>query len=68
MPLYENAERVIRANLEQFRPDVKVRPVAIGTLSPAQLAAIHARSKRKTAFHWLLRKCSSLVVTSTRAA
>ena len=45
MPLYDNVARLIRANLEQFRPDVKVKvkPVAIGTLSPAQLAAIHAK-------------------------
>lgn len=45
MPLYENAAALIRANLEQFRPDVKarVKAVAIGTLSDVQLAAIHAK-------------------------
>lgn len=45
MPLYDNAAELIRANLAQFRPDtkVKVKAVAIGTLSDAQLAAIHAK-------------------------
>jgi hypothetical protein len=45
MPLYENAAELIRANLGQFRPDVKikVKAVAIGTLSDAQLAAIHVK-------------------------
>jgi hypothetical protein len=44
MPLFENAARLIRANLEQFKPDVKihVKAVAIGTLSHAQLATINA--------------------------
>lgn len=45
MPLYENVSALIRANLEQFRPDVKVKvkAVAIGTLSDVQLAAINAK-------------------------
>jgi hypothetical protein len=40
MPLFANAAQLIRANLEQFKPDVKihVKAVAIGTLSDAQLA------------------------------
>jgi hypothetical protein len=44
MPLYENAKDLIRANLEQFNPTTKVRvkAVAIGVLTDAQLAAIHA--------------------------
>jgi hypothetical protein len=49
MPLYENAAALIRANLEQFRPDVKVKvkAVAIGTLSDVQLAAIHAKQQEE---------------------
>jgi hypothetical protein len=49
MPLYENAAALIRANLEQFRPDVKVKvkAVAIGTLSDVQLATIHARQREE---------------------
>jgi hypothetical protein len=44
MPLFENAARLIRANLEQFKPDAKihVKAVAIGTLTDAQLATINA--------------------------
>jgi hypothetical protein len=44
MPLYENAEELIRANLEQFNPTrkVKVKAVAIGQLTEAQLATLHA--------------------------
>jgi hypothetical protein len=44
MPLFENAARLIRANLEQFKPNVKihVKAVAIGTLSHSQLATINA--------------------------
>jgi hypothetical protein len=44
MPLFVNAAQLIRANLEQFKPDVKihVRAVAIGTLSDAQLVTINA--------------------------
>ncbi len=49
MPLCENAAALIRANLEQFRPDVKVKvkAVAIGTLSDVQLAAIHAKQREE---------------------
>jgi len=45
MPLLANAAQLIRANLEQFKPDVKihVKAVAIGTLTDAQLATINAR-------------------------
>jgi hypothetical protein len=45
MPLFKNAGELIRANLEQFRPDVKVRvrPVAIGILTDSQLEAVNGR-------------------------
>jgi hypothetical protein len=44
MPLFANAAQLIRANLEQFKPNVKihVKAVAIGTLTDAQLATINA--------------------------
>jgi hypothetical protein len=44
MPLFESAARLIRANLEQFKLNVKihVKAIAIGTLSSAQLATINA--------------------------
>lgn len=44
MPLFENADALIRANLERFQPAVKVRvqAVTIGTLTDTQLAAINA--------------------------
>lgn len=43
MPLYDIAGDLIRGNLSQFRPDVKVRvrAVIIGELTHVQLAAIH---------------------------
>jgi hypothetical protein len=48
MPLFENAARLIRSNLEQFQPNVKihVKAVAIGTLSNAQLDTINAGRSR----------------------
>jgi hypothetical protein len=47
LPLYEHAIDLIRANLEQLAKGNKVRPVAIGTLTEMQLAAInHSRQFR----------------------
>jgi len=61
MPLHDNARELIRANLEQFDPKIKVKVAAveIGTLTDAQLAAINAqqdanglpRSTREIVFH-----------------
>jgi hypothetical protein len=42
MPLYPNAQALIRANLEALQNGQRVRGVAIGTLTPAQLTAINA--------------------------
>ena len=42
MPLYPNAQALIRANLEALQNGQRVRGVAIGTLTPAQLTAIIA--------------------------
>jgi hypothetical protein len=42
MPLYQNALTLIRENLEAIERGGKVKPVAIGTLTPEQLAAINA--------------------------
>jgi hypothetical protein len=41
MPLSDGAPALIRANLEQLQIGNKVRLIEIGTLSPAQLAAIN---------------------------
>ena len=41
MPLYPNAARLIRANLEALQRGERVRAVAIGTLTSAQLSAIN---------------------------
>jgi len=45
MPLSKNAGELIRTNLEQFRPDVKVRvrPVAIGIPTDSQLEAVNEK-------------------------
>ena len=47
MPLNEEGRQLIRANLEQFRPDikVKVKAVIIGVLTDTQLRDIHARQE-----------------------
>jgi hypothetical protein len=43
MPLYENAERLIRANLERCRCGARPPAVVIGTLTEIQLAAINEK-------------------------
>jgi nucleotidyltransferase/DNA polymerase involved in DNA repair len=43
MPLYANARAMIRANLEALRDGERVKGVAIGTLTAAQLNAINAQ-------------------------
>ena len=42
MPLYPNAQALIRANLEALQNGQRVKGVAIGTLTAAQLNAINA--------------------------
>jgi molybdopterin biosynthesis enzyme len=41
MPLYPNADALIRANLEAFQRGERVKPVAIGTLTEQQLAVLN---------------------------
>jgi hypothetical protein len=41
MPLYANAIGLIRTNLEQISKGYKVKPVAIGALTAAQVSAIN---------------------------
>ncbi len=48
MPLYQNARALMRANLLEIAAGRRVKPVAIGTLSEAQLEAINkARRDRR---------------------
>lgn len=47
MPLYPDAPRLIRANLEAARKGIKPRAVAIGALTEKQLAPINAIRKRR---------------------
>jgi hypothetical protein len=49
MPLYPNATRLIRANLEAVRKGERVGAVPIGALTDTQLAAINqSRAARKS--------------------
>jgi hypothetical protein len=43
MPLYENGAGLIGTNLEQIRAGVRAKLVAIGSLTPDQLAAINKK-------------------------
>jgi hypothetical protein len=47
MPLFDNALALIRLQLEEIRKGNRVKAITIGTLTPAQLAAINTERRRE---------------------